>query len=256
MPSAAKPARVPLASSPHSRCRSDPLANVYHPDRLVVRKACMTVTGTVAYVASEDDGDVHVDLALPPSEAGLLDQANYAHQDGQLVTEIVPADQPGCTPEQPPRPSNGSYDYGLCTGADLATPALGATVSVTGPYVLDADHGWMEIHPVWSITVRAPAASSPPAASPTAAASSPASPAPQTARCTATAAPANDGYSGDYDVHITSDEPGQEATASDTGDTWSEHTDGSGDATIRLWHTSPGETITVTVGAASCSTTA
>jgi hypothetical protein len=216
----------------------------------------MTVTGTVAYVASEDDGDVHVDLALPPSEAGLLDQANYAHQDGQLVTEIVPADQPGCTPGQPPRPSNGSYGYGLCTGADLATPAVGAAVSVTGPYVLDADHGWMEIHPVWSITVLATAGSSAPAASPTAAASSPASPAPQTAWCTATAAPANDGYSGDYEVHIRSDEPDQKATASDTGDTWSEHTDGSGDATIRLWHTSPGETITVTVGAASCSTTA
>ena len=120
---------------------------------------------------------------------------------------------------QPPRPSNGSYDYGLCTGADLAPPALGATVSVTGPYVLDADHGWMEIHPVWSITVLAPAASSAPAASPTAAAGSPASPAPQTAWCTAIAAPANDGYSGDYDVHITSGEPDQEATASGTGDT-------------------------------------
>ena len=119
---------------------------------------------------------------------------------------------------QPPRPSNGSYDYGLCTGADLATPALGATVSVTGPHVLDADHGWMEIHPVWPITVLAPAAS------PTAAASSPASPAPPTAWCTATAAPANDGYSGDYDVHITSDEPDQEATASVAVDAgWAGH---------------------------------
>jgi len=157
---------------------------------------------------------------------------------------------------QPPRPSNGSYDYGLCTGADLATPALAATVPVTGPSVPDADHGWMEINPVRSITVLAPAASSAPAASPTAAASSPASPAPQTAWCTATAAPANDGYSGDYDVHITSDEPDQEATASVAVDAWREQADGSGDATIRLWHPSPGETITVTVGAASCSTTA
>jgi hypothetical protein len=30
---------------------------VYHEDRLKVRNRCMTVTGTVAYVAHEDDGD-------------------------------------------------------------------------------------------------------------------------------------------------------------------------------------------------------
>jgi hypothetical protein len=242
---AAKPAVVRPTASPHGRCRGgDPLANVYHPYRLVVRSACMTVTGTVAYVVREDDGDVHVDLALPRSEAGLLNQANYAHQDGQLVTEIVPADQPGCTPGQPPRPSHGSYDYGICTGAGLATPPVGATVSVTGPYVLDADHGWMEIHPVWSITVLASAAGTTPA------------PASAKAWCTATASPANDGYSGDYEVHITSDQPDQEATASDAGDTWQQRTGSSGETTITLWHTSPGETITVTVGAASCSATA
>jgi hypothetical protein len=74
--------------------------------------------------------------------------------------------------------------------------------------------------------------------------------------CTASASPANDGYSGDYTVHITSDEPDQEATASDAGDTWHEYTGSSGAATITLWHTSAGETIKVTVGSASCSTTA
>jgi hypothetical protein len=74
--------------------------------------------------------------------------------------------------------------------------------------------------------------------------------------CKASAAPANDGWSGDYDVYITSDQPDQEATASDAGDTWSEHTGSTGTVTITLWHTSPGETIRVTVGAASCSTAA
>jgi hypothetical protein len=258
----AKPAAVRPTASSHGRCRGgDPLANVYHSYRLVVRSACVTVTGTVAYVVREDDGDVHVDLALPGSETGLLNQANYAHQDGQLVTEIVPADQPGCTPGQPALPSHGSYDYGICTGADLVTPSAGATVSVTGPYVLDADHGWMEIHPVWSITVlasagTAPAPGPPTSASAPATASPPASPAAQHAWCTATASPANDGYSGDYEMHITSDQPDQEATASDAGDTWHERTDSSGETTITLWHTSPGETITVTVGAASCSASA
>lgn len=255
-PAAAGQAASP-AGSPHGACRGgDPLANVYHPYRLVVRKACMTVTGTVAYIAREDDGDLHVDLALPASESSLLNQANYSQQDGQLVTEIVPADQPGCTPGQPPRPSSGSYDYGICTGADVATPPLGATVSVTGPYVLDTDHGWMEIHPVWSVTVLVPAAGPAPAAGPPAASSPPAPPASQKAWCTAMASPANDGYAGDYDVHVSSDEPDTEATASDAGDTWQEKTDSSGAATITLWHTSAGEAITVTVGGASCSTTA
>jgi cardiolipin synthase A/B len=74
--------------------------------------------------------------------------------------------------------------------------------------------------------------------------------------CQASAAPANDGYSGDYDVDVTSNQPDTEATASDSTDTWSDKTDGSGSRVITLYHTSPGQSITVTVGAATCSTTA
>lgn len=74
--------------------------------------------------------------------------------------------------------------------------------------------------------------------------------------CQATASAANDGYPGDYDVYVHSNQPGEKATASDSGDTYSYDTDGSGYAVIYLWHTSPGETIRVTVGAAACSTTA
>ncbi len=207
----------------------------------------MTVTGTVAYIRDEDDGDVHVDLAVPASEAGLLDAANRTRQDGQLVTEIVPADQPGCTPGRPPRPASGTYSYGVCTGADLVTPPLGSQVTVTGPYVLDADHGWMEIHPVWAITVVGRSAVGAPAATTVAGA---------LAWCRASAAPSADGYSGDYDVFIHSNQPDTEATATDAGDTWSHPTDGSGYADVRLWHTSPGEHISVTVGTASCSATA
>lgn len=133
-------------------------------------------------------------------------------------------------------------------------PTSGRDSVVTGPYVIDTDHGWMEIHPVWSITILAsgsgPAPAPPPAAGP------PPPPASQNAWCSASAAPANDGYAGDYNVSITSDEPDTTATASDAGDTWSETTSGSGAVTITLWHQSPGETITVTVGAVSCSTTA
>ncbi len=76
------------------------------------------------------------------------------------------------------------------------------------------------------------------------------------AQCQASASQANDGYSGDYDVAITSNLPDTEATASDSTDKWSDETNGSGDVVIRLYYTSPGESITVTVGAATCSTTA
>jgi hypothetical protein len=70
----------------------------------------MTVTGTVASIRDESDGDLHVNLTLPAGESSLLNQANYTSEDEQLVTEIVPADQPGCAPGQPPRPAEGTYN--------------------------------------------------------------------------------------------------------------------------------------------------
>ncbi|MGH9169587.1 MAG: phospholipase D-like domain-containing protein [Acidimicrobiales bacterium] len=86
--------------------------------------------------------------------------------------------------------------------------------------------------------------------------SSTTSPASGGAWCTASASPADDGYSGDYDVDVHSNQPDKTATASDAGDTYSYETDSSGYAEIRLWDTSAGELITVTVGAARCTTTA
>jgi len=74
--------------------------------------------------------------------------------------------------------------------------------------------------------------------------------------CTASAAPANDGWAGDYNVNVTSNQPDRDATASDAGDTWGQDTNSSGATTIYLWYTSPGMTIKVTVGGASCSTLA
>jgi hypothetical protein len=76
------------------------------------------------------------------------------------------------------------------------------------------------------------------------------------ASCTASASPANDGYSGDYYVTVSSNQPDQKATATDARDSWSEQTDASGSARILLYDVSPGEEIGVTVGNASCATTA
>ncbi len=79
---------------------------------------------------------------------------------------------------------------------------------------------------------------------------------PAGAWCTASAQSSNDGYSGDYQVYVHSNQPYVEAEASDAGDHWSDRTDGSGYVDIRLYYTSAGESITVTVGSATCSTTA
>jgi hypothetical protein len=94
---------------------------------------------------------------------------------------------------------------------------------------------------------------SPSGSSPAAGAPAPSHGAPT---CSASAAPAMNGYRGDYYVTITSNQPGQRATASDAGDTWSDDTDAVGNARILLYHTTPGEQIAVTVGAATCMTTA
>ncbi|HZD66860.1 MAG TPA: hypothetical protein VE152_12240 [Acidimicrobiales bacterium] len=149
---------------------------MYHSYRLHVRNRCMQVAGTVVAVRHEDDGDIHVNLRLPASETHLLDHANYMAEHGDLVTELVPADQPGCTPGRAPKPGHGSYSYGICTGADIGTPPIGSRVTVVGPYVLDADHGWMEIHPVWGFTVVGHVAPATTAAPPTTAAPAPTSP--------------------------------------------------------------------------------
>jgi hypothetical protein len=74
--------------------------------------------------------------------------------------------------------------------------------------------------------------------------------------CTATAAPAHDGYAGDYYVTVHSNQPNTTATASDATDTWSTKTNSTGYAKILLYYTSAGEKISVRVGPATCSTRA
>lgn len=78
----------------------------------------------------------------------------------------------------------------------------------------------------------------------------------QSPSCMATAAWADDGYPGDYYISITSNQPYTEATASDATDRWSKDTNGSGSAMILLYYTYSGESISVTVGSARCSTSA
>jgi hypothetical protein len=110
--------------SPYCR-RGNPLAGVYHPQRLRVKSSCRIAIGTVAKVKFEAfDGDVHVDLRPDPGYEHLL-----ARPSDNLVVEIIPQDR-----------------------SRVAVPAEGARIEVAGPWVEDSKHGWNEIHPAWWVS--------------------------------------------------------------------------------------------------------
>jgi hypothetical protein len=99
---------------------------VYHAYRLRVLGSCRWYRGTVTSVRHEDDGDYHVDVAPDAGFAPFLDADNYSQQGGSLVTEIMP-------------------------GQRFPIPNVGDHVGMFGTWVLDTDHGWNEIHPIWAI---------------------------------------------------------------------------------------------------------
>ena len=115
---------------PSPYCRGgDPMAGVYHPQRLHVRSRCAIATGVVEKVKFEDfDGDVHIDLRPDEASHHLLSGGND-QVGGNLVVEIIPQDR-----------------------TTVSIPDVGATVSVVGPWVDDETHDWREIHPAWWVS--------------------------------------------------------------------------------------------------------
>ena len=115
---------------PSPYCRSgDPLAGVYHPQRLHVKSRCALASGVVEKVKFEEfDGDVHIDLRPDDASRHLLSDGND-QVGGDLVVEVIPQDR-----------------------SQVTIPEIGATVTVVGPWVDDETHGWREIHPAWWIS--------------------------------------------------------------------------------------------------------
>src|SRR5207244_1914223 len=107
--------------------------------------------GTVTQppVRNPDDGDVSFNASPDPGYGTMLNAHNRS--EGGLHVEIVPRDQPGCTRGQPVHVGDVA-DLGVCSGRDITAPALGAHVRIIGPWVLDRNNDWYEIHPAWSIT--------------------------------------------------------------------------------------------------------
>jgi hypothetical protein len=136
-------ARLSTAMSHSSNnCDQSLWNHVYHPDRLQVNDPCMTVTGTIVKIKAEPDGDLHIRVNLDPEFNNLLNDANLAGQGGNLVVEPI------CQ-----GPVTQSDAIAACQDfhQNINIPSVGTHVSITGDYVLDTQHGWMEIHPVTNI---------------------------------------------------------------------------------------------------------
>lgn len=137
--------------------------HVWNSTRLTVISKCTSVTGTVLSSFQSNDADQHIQL-LPDAEyKNLVNSKNIEFQLGSLVIEPI------CTHD----PSIINNSTLLDAGIDLADgvienasihaceryishvyiPKVGEHVKVTGAYVLDTLHGWMEIHPVTKIEV-------------------------------------------------------------------------------------------------------
>src|SRR2546421_11584867 len=71
-------------------CDESLMKHVYHPDRLVVKKGCITVTGKIIKKIVEKDGDIHIRLKLDPGQdADLINSRNKSAQQGALVFEPI-----------------------------------------------------------------------------------------------------------------------------------------------------------------------
>jgi hypothetical protein len=155
---ATRPASSSRAARPGCHENGDPRAGVNTPIRLHVRARCITVHGIVGCInVDKGDGDTHLGLLLDPGQAKYLTPGNAAWQCSsdqgsptapRLLLEIIPQH---CIVRK-----DNCADRGHFT--DPKTPANGAHVTVTGPWVQDTAHFhgytmWSEIHPVWKIAV-------------------------------------------------------------------------------------------------------
>jgi hypothetical protein len=126
-------------------CNAQLWKHVYHPKRLVVIESCKSFTGVIEHRKAEADGDVHMQLRLDPGQGKPLNHRNMVKQKGCLVVEPV------CVG----RVKQADAVEACKDTPVLAIPPTGSHVRVTGSYIIDkeANHGWIEIHPVTSFEI-------------------------------------------------------------------------------------------------------
>jgi len=104
-------------------------SHVYNPARLQVFKDCVTVSGIVDSVISEDDGDYHVWFHVDSQYANLLNSVNNDYRQGDLLAEIICATMVN---QQDAVLACENYTN------QIPIPMVNQNVTVTGPYVLDS----------------------------------------------------------------------------------------------------------------------
>lgn len=119
---------------------------MYSPDRLQVLAPCKHAAGSVVVVVHEDDGDFHIWFRPDSGFEALLNSENHFQSRPAMLAEIVP----DCPLNS--NPSNASA-AARCPKTKLSIPVIGNHISIWGPWVLDTEHGWREIHPVDSIQI-------------------------------------------------------------------------------------------------------
>lgn len=120
-------------------------SHVYNPARLQTIRECITVSGIVNNVIVEDDGDYHVWFHVDPQYASLPNRANNDYRQGDLLAEIICATT---ITQQDAVLACENY-----TNQILPIPNSNQNVTVTRPYVLDNVHEWMEVHPVYFLSI-------------------------------------------------------------------------------------------------------
>ena len=100
------------------------------------------MTGTVAAIRHEADGDLHILIALDPPFRDLLRPSNQGEELGDLVVEPV------CVFKVTQTDAKATCAKDADPLRDL--PTVGMVLWMEGRYVLDTQHGgWAELHPLY-----------------------------------------------------------------------------------------------------------
>lgn len=152
------PVKVPTPS-----CDPTLWDHVWNSSRLVVINNCTSVTGTIISSFQVNDGDQHIQLFLDKQYIQLLNTKNVELQLSSLVIEPICSHDPTVVNNSTLLDAgialaDGKVDedaINACKGfvSNVYIPKVGERVRITGAYVLDTLHGWMEIHPVSKIEV-------------------------------------------------------------------------------------------------------
>jgi hypothetical protein len=98
-------------------------------------------------VIREPDGDYHLWFKVDPGYESLLNnRENHFQARPAMLAEIVP----NCPLTTNPPDADSAA---RCPRSTLPLPVIGDHISIDGPWVLDTNHGWREIHPVDSIRI-------------------------------------------------------------------------------------------------------